>query len=246
MKTLLLIPVYNCEKTLPTFFSFLYRLNPQPSLYVFAENNSKDETLKRVWKFKRPHKVIRLWFRKDATRQCTRPYEPIAHVRQMLLTFARRYDPDYAIFLDSDVYPHSKNLIDSLYLWGKDIVGGAYVRAFPEGVWLASKWEVPGISGCYELRRKVDVALDEPSMTSAGCLYLSRKIIQDGRINFYPVSPEGASEDFGFCLQARNYGYGIYLDNTVNLQHAIPKKLPNKPWTYNSIKKDYVPFLYDD
>jgi GT2 family glycosyltransferase len=244
MKTLILIPVYNCGKTLSAFFSFLYKLDPQPDLYVFAENNSVDSTLDRVWKFKRPRKIIRLWFRKDASIVCESPYDPIANVRQMLLTFARRYDPDYAIFLDSDVYPRSRELIDNLTLWSKDIVGGAYLRVFPEGLWLASKWEALGYPKRYALRREVRQPLEEPLMTSAGCLCLSRKIIQDKRINFYPITEKDASEDFGYCLQARDYGFKVYLDGATDLRHQIPKKIPFKPWTFDNIQQGYVPFLY--
>jgi glycosyltransferase involved in cell wall biosynthesis len=244
MRTLVLIPVYNCGKTLPTLFSFLYKLDPQPDLYVFAENNSEDNTLDCVWRFKRQHKVIRMWFRKDAAVLGETPYEPLAHVRQLLLTFARRYDPDYAIFLDSDVYPRTKGLIDNLSLWGRDIVGGSYLRVFPEGVWLASKWEALSNPHRYALRRETGVPLDEPIMTSAGCMCLSRRIIQDKRINFYPVSPADASEDFGYCLQARNYGYKVYLDGTAELHHPIPKKMPPKPWTYDSALHQYTPFFY--
>lgn len=244
MKTIILIPVYNCGKTLPTLFSFLYRLNPQPDLYVFAENNSDDNTLERIWKFKRAHEVIRIWFRKDAAVLGESTYEPIAHVRQLLLTFARRYDPDFALFLDSDVYPCTKELIDNLSLWDKDIVGGSYLRVFPQGIHLASKWADPSNPSRTVLRKKTSKSLEEPVMTSAGCLCLSRRIIQDKRINFYPINPANASEDFGYCLQARSYGYEVYLDGTTKLKHPIPKKVPLKPWTYDPTLQQYTPFFY--
>jgi GT2 family glycosyltransferase len=242
MKTIFLIPIYNCGKTLPTLFSFLYKLDPQPDLYVFAENNSDDNTLLAACKFKRPHKIIRVWFRNDAAIIGESRYEPIAHIRQLLLTFARRYDPDYAIFLDSDVYPRTKDLIDRLSLWGKDVVGGPYLRLFPNGMFLASKWITP--DGKAAMTRKINVPLAEPTVTSAGCLCLSRKIVQDKRINFYPISHEGASEDFGYCLNARDYGYKIYLDGTLNLLHRIPRKMPKKPWLFDPKIQKCIPFYY--
>lgn len=244
MRTLLLIPVYNCSKTLPTLFSFLYKLEPQPTLTVFAENNSKDDTLKTVYSFRRPHKVIRVWFKKDAVQTSESVYEPMAHIRQLLLTFARQYDPDYAFFIDSDVYPKSRDLLESMTLWNKDIVGGAYWRLFPEGIFLASKWINPNNSHTYQLRRRIATPLDEPAITSAGCLCLSRKIIQDSRVNFYPISRQMASEDFGYCLQARDFGYGIFLDGTVRLCHYIPKKMPIKPWSYIPTAEKYEEFVY--
>jgi glycosyltransferase involved in cell wall biosynthesis/GT2 family glycosyltransferase len=244
MKTLMLIPVYNCGKTLPTLFSFLYKLGPQPDMYVFAENNSEDNTLDCVRKFKKSHKIVRVWFRKDAAILSETTYDPIAHIRQLLLTFARNYDPDYAIFLDSDVYPCTRELVENLSLWSKDLVGGSYLRLFPEGIFIASKWENPNNPQRYALRQKIHMPLDEPLMTSAGCMCLSRRIIQDKRINFYPIKPPNASEDFGYCLQARNYGYNVYLDGTSKLHHPIPRKMPPKPWTYDSSHQQYTPFFY--
>lgn len=243
-KTLILVPVYNCTKTLPSFFRCLYDLNPQPNLYVFVENNSSDDTLQQVRRFKHPHKIIRVWFRKDAAMCNTNRYIPIAHIRQLLLTFARNYNPDYAIFLDSDVFPRTKELIDNLTRWRKDIVGGGYLRVFPDAMWLASKWKHPNQSG-YEFRRKIQKTLDEPWITSAGCMCLSQRIIQDKRINFFPVIPN-ASEDFGYCLQAREHGYKVFLDGVIKLEHYIPEKIPTKPWSRNSITQPYEQFFYED
>lgn len=242
----MLIPVYNCGKVLPNLFDALYNLDPQPDLYVFAENNSQDDTLEQIYRFKLPHKVIRIWFRKDAAMLSENRYEPIAHVRQLLLTFARSFDPDYAIFLDSDVLPQTRHLIDSLTSWRKDIVGGPYLRLFPEGLWLATRWQSPERPDCCMFLRSPRTALDEPLMTSGGCLCLSNKIIQDRRIDFYPMYGEDASEDFGYCLKAREYGYKVYLDGTISLLHFFPKDSPIKPWSRNTSSHNYMPFLFGE
>jgi GT2 family glycosyltransferase len=242
MKSLILIPVYNCGKTLPALFSFLYKLKPQPDLFVFAENNSEDNTLKVITKFKRPNKIIRVWFRDDAAVIGESRYEPIAHIRQLLLTFARRFEPDYAIFLDSDVYPRSRDLIDRLSLWQKDLVGGAYSRLFPQGMFIASKWSTPDGKKIL-MKKKSNLPLDMPNVTSAGCLCLNRRILQDKRVNFYPLI-KGASEDFGYCLQARFAGYNVYLDGTLHLHHIIPRKMPKKPWLFDSKQNRCIPFFY--
>lgn len=245
MKVCLLIPVYNSAKTLPTLFRHLDKLNPQPNMTFFCENNSTDTTLwliRKHYKHK-PHKIIRVWFREDAVKVCGNPYEPIAHVRQLLLTAARHYDPDYAIFLDSDVYPLSPNLIEILTGWQKDIVGGSYIRLFPEGPFLAAKWKIPDQPGYVCMYRVPFAELMEPTMTSAGCLCLSRRAIQDRRLNFWPLyekDPE-ASEDFGYCLRAWELGYKVYLDGTAVLWHEIPHK--PKPWMRNE-KGQYISFTF--
>ena len=73
------------------------------------------------------------------------------------------------------------------------------------------------------------------TVTSGGCLCLNRKIIQDTRLNFSPIrhdlSEEGeVSEDFGFCLLARHYGYEVYLDGDVRLTHLAPTPDRIRPW----------------
>lgn len=243
IKTVILIPLYNSGKTLPTLFEALYTLSPQPNLYVFAENNSSDDTLEQVRQFKLPHKIIRVWFRKDAVMINQNRYVTIAQIRQLLLTFARDFDPDYAIFLDSDVIPQTTKLIDSLTSWKKDILGGAYLRPFPNGIYLASRWKHPTNKGATVLRQKISLPLEEPLVTSAGCMCLSRKIIQNKRINFYPTIT-GTSEDFGYCLKAREHGYKVFLDGVTKLKHMIPEMLI-KPWSRSSRTNQYEPFFYE-
>jgi GT2 family glycosyltransferase len=246
VKTLLLIPVYNCGKILPIFFGHLKRLDPQPDLYVFAENNSSDSTLDQVWKFDLPHKVIRVWFRKDAAILNENRYVAIAHIRQLLLTFARHYDPDYAIFLDSDILPQTRELIDNLTSWRKDVVGGPYLRLFPEGLWIATRWQASDNPNRCMFLRSPRTALDEPLMTSGGCLCLSHRIIQDKRMNFYPLYGMDASEDFGYCIRARDLGYGVYLDSTVSLLHYFPNEMPIKPWSRSTSTGKYMTFSYGE
>lgn len=248
MKTCLLIPVYNSAGTLPRLFRYLRRLDPKPDMTFFAENNSTDATLWLIRKHYRnePHRIIRVWFRGDAVDACSSVYEPIAHVRQLLLTAARRFDPDYAIFLDSDVYPLSPNLIAILTGWQKDIVGGSYVRLFSDGPYLASKFPVEGRPDLYRYYTVPFAPLMEPIITSAGCLCLSRRVLRDKRLNFWPMyeGDKRASEDFGFCLRARELGYKIYLDGTAVLWHDLSHVAHVKPWSRSGPNMPYVKFRY--
>ena len=248
MKTCLLIPCYNTSKTLPKLFRALDKLSPQPTMTFFLENNSRDDTLWQIQKHykHKPHKTLRIWFRDDAAQICRSVYEPIAHVRQLLLTAARKYDPDYAIFLDADVYPISPNLITILTSHNKDIVGGSYVRLFPEGPFLASKWPVPDNPKLHRFFRVPYAELMEPVMTSAGCLCLSRRIIRDRRVNFWPLYSLEASEDFGYCLSARDFGYKVFLDGTAVLWHDVASVSRSKPWTRSRETNRYLPFKFND
>jgi len=239
MRTVLLIPVYNSEMIIDDFLRNLRSLDPQPDKYVFLENNSYDDTFSRVWKadLPAPHEVLKVHFVKDAVRRCKNRYDLIAHVRQLLLTRARRLNPDFAVFLDDDLLVKTPDMITKLTSWGFDIVAAPFKRWFPSGLFLAAKWKAEE-EGQFLLYPNVRKKLDTPFMTSAGCMCLSRKVLQDRRLDFYPIAPTEydhialAAEDFGFCVHARELGYEIYLDGTVVLEHyiALLTRLV-KPWT---------------
>jgi len=197
-KVIVLIATYNNSKILPIWFNFLYKLNPQPIEYVFAENNSDDGTLDLIGKFRRPHKLIRVWFKDKPIRKGESNYLTIAHIRQLLLSYARKADCDYAVFLDTDIFPLTANLIEHLVNWKVDVVGGKYMRFFPEGLMIASYWF--GKNGMFMLKPKTFLPFEEVAVTSGGCLCLSKRIIQDRRVNFYPIYGKyHTSEDFGYC-----------------------------------------------
>jgi len=114
-------------------------------------------------------------------------------------------------------------------------VGGTYLRDFPEGRFIATLFWSPRGAEMNKLRNYRKYALEEVRGTSAGCLCLSRKVIQDKRLDFWPILP-GFSEDFGYCKKARDLGYKIYLDGTVTLTHRIRSKW--KAWNVDYAKKD--------
>ena len=241
--TILLVPTYNRADMLPTFFSYLYRLKPQPSKTVFAENNSKDETVQKVMEFRRAKELIRVWFRDDVVMTADNRYEVIAHIRQLLLTRARQLDPDYAIFLDDDVFVLDKDMIEKLTSHRLDVVGGPYLRCFPWGIFLASIWKDP--DGKLRSWDTPPSPLEEVELQSAGVMCLSRKVIQDRRANFYPIISKTSSEDFNYCRQLKTLGYKIWLDGTVKLKHFIKRSGRRmKPWTYNEKTKKYLPFYF--
>ena len=243
MKVCFLISVYNSVRFLHKLFYYIHQLNPKPDMTFFIENNSKDGTLEYIIRnYKLPYKIIRVFFRSDAVK-IVGPYGTIAHIRQLGLTVARQYNPDYAIFLDDDVYPISTDLISILTSYRGNIFGGAYLRVYPEGVFLASKWMLPS-GKMFKLKKEAFKPFDMPTITSGGCLCLSRKIIQDRRLDFYPLYNKlDASEDYGYCLKARELGYHVLLDNTAILRHDYIETTKDiKPWTRG--KGGYLNFEY--
>ena len=265
-KVLVLTPIYQASgfldvpyrgqdvKTSISVLESFRRLDPQPERFIFLENNSLDDTLARVVSFARPKEVVRLWFREDAMSYVERHwhagepaissrYDLIGICRQLLLQRARKLDPDYAIFLDADIVVLSEDLIDRLCRWENlDIVGAPYLRYFPQGRLLSAIWPNPNPTPEYpfQLLPLENISSERPTEALAvggGCMRLSRKVIQDKTLNFYPVQRPWLgfgplAEDFGYCLQARALGYNVHLDPAAKLAHWSfkPEQLRSCAW----------------
>lgn len=229
-------------------------LNPLPQKFIFCENDSDDETLQLIKEWDFPHELMS--FRAKTDRDDI--YSAIAQNRQKLLERARELDPKFVVFLDDDVFPHNQDFLDLLVRDDLPIVGGKYIRAFQEGVFVASKWSVdapvedlPPAIGLEEL---VDDAkknktpylmfsdcedkLYKVAATSAGCMCIRGDVIKDERLNFYPrkqkMIDNMVSEDFAYCVDASRFGYETYLDGRVRLEHLLPGPNRLRPWSNTS------------
>lgn len=267
----LLVPVYNTTRRCwKVFERALYRLDPQPEKVIFCENNSTDNTLELIENFQLPHEVIRVWFKEDAAKG--QPYEPIANVRQLLLTRARTFGATAAIFLDDDCIPQDRDFIqkfldDVYYDNNLDIVGGSYTRDFPAGTMVSTMWSIDapietmpkgnipiikrGIAKTIRDARlhNLDVLgfryqdyeegkVYKTTCTGGGALALSKKIIDDRRMNFVPLPVHlniigEVAEDFGFCLLGGTFGYSVHLDFRIKFAHLgamSNEAAKNRPW----------------
>jgi GT2 family glycosyltransferase len=203
--------------------------------------------------FKLPHEVIRVWFREDIDVPIFKEdneYLTICHVRQLLLAKAKHLDPDYAIFVDDDVMP-PKDLIKKVVEAGKDLLGGYYYRNFPEGLWIDCRfWKENGKVNQFvdEFWLKYLCQKETPQFVegdfiiaeefSGGCMALSRLILNDNRLSFYPRALEQkyAAEDFGFCIKANEFGYKPYVHRFLRCFHILDKKTI-RPWTETNDSK---------
>lgn len=269
----LLVPVFNTSaRCWKVWERAIYRLDPLPEKVIFCENNSTDNTLELINNFQLPHEVIRVWFKPDASRG--NEYGPIAHVRQLLLTRARTYGAKTAIFLDDDCIPERRDFIKMFLKDNFDICGGSYTRDFPNGTLVASLWSIDlpednfpktkshkkEVEECkkleyrvlgypYEILEKDGRTKFRCTVTSAGAMALGQKVLQDKRLDFYPLHPElgdkgEVSEDFGFCLFAGTLGYKVYLDFAIKFAHlgviSIANEPKHRPWVVN--EKDTFEF----
>ena len=242
------MPAYRVSKFFDQIIApFLYLMDPQPDKWIFCENNSPDDTIYRLAQFKRPHEVLRFWVRRDARHLLETEYDVIGIARQLLLQRARQLDPDWAVFIDADIQVVTPNLLDMLTSHDDaDIVGGPYLRWYSNpsspnipNLLLACNWPLPDDSAI----RSFAQFLAGPKMkwdtgllsVGGGCMALPRRVLQDRRLNFYPVlHPEigPCSEDYGYCVAAKKLGYVIGLDASARVMHpTITLDLfYDKPW----------------
>lgn len=252
---LFLIATYNNAAILQRCLGLMKRLNPQPDKYIFFENNSMDSTMDILekWRSNYPTEIIRMWFRPDAVQILGNAYGTIGLVRQTLLDRARKLNPDYVIFIDDDIFIADKDFISRIISWRKDIVGAPYLRRYPQGTFLASKWfnfsenqkEYP-----YQLKRHCS-GFQEVFMTSGGAMCIHNKLLMDRRVNFLPIiTSSDTSEDYGYCIKAKKLGYKVYLDCSLHLGHYL-KATNYKAWSVvkegydpKKTKTNYIDFKY--
>jgi glycosyltransferase involved in cell wall biosynthesis len=248
-----LVPIFNVSDHWNAWTRMVKALDPMPEKVIFCENNSTDNTLELISNWDFPHEVIRIWVKPNANRDVGNMYGVIAHVRELLLTRARCFDAEYAIFIDDDIYPERMDFIDILRSKKVDICGGAYMRPLEEGpsfetTWvLDSRWsvfqpieEMPIVAPTREEAEKklkeykgayisfVNIEKDRlyrVAATGGGLIGLSKKVIRDRTVFFYPMHGS-ESEDFGFCLCAEVSGYKIYLASDVKCSHVLSSSKP--------------------
>ena len=247
LHSVVLLPTYNHAPLLAHCLSLCDELYPQPDKYIFFENNSKDNTMEVIRSFKHPKEIIRMWFIDDAVKKLGNPYAIIGIARQYLLKRARQLNPEYVIFIDDDILLMNPDFITRIIKHKKDIVGAPYLRPFPEGMFIASKWKRKGKKKLW-FKSKCK-GFQKVHVTSAGCMCIRRRVFQDKRINFYPIiwGEKKASEDFGYCMRAHKYGYKVFIDCTITVGHYA-QVYSYKPWQIirdeKGEAKGYIEFKY--
>jgi glycosyltransferase involved in cell wall biosynthesis len=240
MKVAVGMPAYRCGRFFDTVAASLYRLDPQPDLYLFAENNSPDNTLQKLKRFHRPKEVISFHLNPNEVKSYPGRYDIIGLVRQKILTRVRELGIECLLFLDSDLLVITWDLINVLMAHEGDIIGGSYLRLFPQGVFTAALW--PGDP--FTLLSWPRLPFERVRAVGGGCMMLKSTILQDRRLNFFPVR-EASSEDYGFCLDAEEFGYTCWLDGTVQLRHWLsPAHVDGKRWKVDPETLKPLPFSY--
>ena len=261
MSVIILTPSYNGEEVLPEFLSAYEKQRPDDIVFyhLFCTNNCTDRTNEIIDDYTQlvmPRSRRISWnYPKDFIARMGTPYAALAIARQRLLLEAGKMmcrfpsKPTHVLLTDDDTFPVHDDAIETAVAWGMDILGGSYLRHFPEGTSLASKW-LDALGRPFSVE-EIFAPLSEPYVTSAGFMLLSRRVVMDilnRKLFWWPIfddrqgSHPPSADDFGFCIGARKLKYTIFLDGTMMLKHLWRDR--KRPWWSDG--KQYQPFEFKE
>jgi glycosyltransferase involved in cell wall biosynthesis len=146
---------------------------------------------------------------------------PFDHARNVAVEHVMKGGFTWLFFLDDDVIIPS-NAIERLASHGKDIISGLYYRRI-EPIEPVMCREHAGRITKFNPGEMLEV-----DMVGAGCLLIHRRVFERIPKPWFewlldrediPES-QRASEDFAFCRKAKQYGFRIYVDTSIQCHHA--------------------------
>lgn len=148
---------------------------------------------------------------------------PFDHARNTGCLKTLELDFEWIFFLDDDVVP-PWNAIHTLMSHKQPIMSGVYYRRNPP-IYPVMLRDVPG--GREWVTQFYAPSVIEVDYVGAGCLLIHRDVLMSmpqpwfewrcDREDLPPV--ERMSEDFSFCKKARDMGYKIMVDTSVQCRH---------------------------
>ena len=216
--------VYSSVKWFSRFSNGIDQLTwPETSIKVVATQSydGTDELL-REW-FKRMHskgRAHQVVYVKDLPE--TR-FEKMAKLRNMLLTMCR--DADQILMIDSDLVNFPRDLIDRLKRHKKDIIAPMVHVENSQQFYDSYSFRLRGqrfdlLNPDFPFVPREIGGTEPIELTSVGSCYLMRGEVARN-VQYYG---RDVSEQVSFCEEAVKKGYRIWVDPTVRVDHADPKK----------------------
>lgn len=151
----------------------------------------------------------------------------IYNSRNELARQAIKMGADYVMWFDSDMQfqPDTlKRMLSIMEANDLDILSGVYYRRVPPYTpVLFEKLKMDSNQHCEHLSMaKVPDGLFEVDAIGFGCVLMTTSVLLDVIAKFKDAfSPIGrVGEDLSFCIRARECGYKIYADSSIQLGHC--------------------------
>ena len=150
----------------------------------------------------------------------------IYHSRDAMAATAIQHEFDYVMWFDSDmVFPADVliRLMNTMKEKNLDIVSGLYFRRVPPYTpVLFDKLELNGEDADFTEFKEIPDELFEVGACGFGCVLVKTDVFFDVqstfRQMFAPIGKNG--EDVAFCWRARQCGYKVYCDPSIDLGHV--------------------------
>lgn len=156
-------------------------------------------------------------------------------------TIAATFEGDWLCFIDSDMMFPRDTLLKLLDHGDLDIVSGAYCRRSPPYDFMV--WDLD------ERPKKppIDLKLQEVGLSGMAFTIIRRRVFEampepwfeHGKFN----NPHAADEDVYFCRKARQLGFRVWTDPTVQVWHLYTGAVAPGPEGYPVIKHGSIKFL---
>lgn len=217
---LILTLVRNQEKFLPKFLSMLREQDYPEVHYSFFEGNSVDKSYEILQKFKRH--VGSMYLRKvDVMFESLSRFEKLALLRNIHIWDSYKNE-DYVLVIDSDLDEIPTNLISHLVAQHRDII--APMVFFKD---VAEKRFYDTLvfkeNGCnfghwypYSPVRKSLPNYPFKVDSVGTCFMVSSDVIRECKW----VGSDTMSEQIGFCNDAKEKGFNVVVDPTIEVFHA--------------------------
>lgn len=152
---------------------------------------------------------------------------PIDMARNEIVRSALDANAEWVFFLDTDVIC-PPDTIARLMVHNLPIVSGIYYTRAPPIE--PAVWREIQPSGKQAIQFQVNQGLIEADFIGMGCCLIHTSVFKNIKKPYFYWSlsfedPEnisvGRSEDFDFCKKARNRGYHIWCDTSIQCRHGI-------------------------
>jgi FkbM family methyltransferase len=146
----------------------------------------------------------------------------ISQVRNLIAEWAKRYD--YLFSLDSDIVL-PKDALKKMLAADKDIISGLYIQRIPNTHTLEVYMDTPN-GGCTNIPYPLikDRGVVEIAACGMGCALIKGKVFCKMQYPhfFYKEAlnhRDTVSEDVYFCMKARETGFKVWADSTIECDH---------------------------
>jgi hypothetical protein len=210
------------ERTLKSIWASWYRLNyPKDRIkFFFAVPANAPKRSYVMQNFKMRHQIIALDI--NFTKPTDSRFHELGKIRDVLLEYGKKFD--YGWFLDSDVMPPPETI--NWFLEDEvDIVGGiVLVPDNSMNIRIGFGYFKP----YYDFSKILPAEqLFSVHAVNTACMFMTKEVMNDKKLSFkiwnIPNMPDGKpfalSEDHGFCFNALQRNYMLWVDRRVKCKH---------------------------